>query len=94
MYHLLLVYSHCRQEAFKRAVTNAKSKAQSISQTIDVQLGAALEVNELSQDEIIHNTPLEHGVGEALDDSRLREGPGRLQTIFNHYVHLAGVCCV
>ena len=81
--HDLLVFT-CRQEAFRRAVTNAKSKAQCISQTIGVQLGAALELNELSQDEIIHNTPLEQGAGgETPDDSRLREGPGRLQTIFN-----------
>ena len=35
-------------------MSNAKSKAQCISQTIGVQLGAAIEVTEVSQDEI-HN---------------------------------------
>ena len=44
----------CRKEAFKQAVSSAKSKAQCISQTIGVQLGAALEVTEISQEEI-HN---------------------------------------
>ncbi len=36
-----------RQEAFKRAVENARSKALSICQTVDVQLGPAVEVLEL-----------------------------------------------
>ena len=48
------MHSLCRQDAFKRAVCNAKSKAQSISQTLGVQLGVALEVTEISQDEL-HN---------------------------------------
>lgn len=50
------MYSFCRQEAFKRAVSNAKSKAQCISQTIGVQLGAAVEVTEVSQEETHHPT--------------------------------------
>lgn len=41
-----------RQEAFKKAVGNAKAKAQCIAQTVGVQLGSALEVTELSQDVI------------------------------------------
>ncbi len=36
-----------RQEVFKRAVENARSKALSICQTVDVQLGPAVEVLEL-----------------------------------------------
>ena len=46
-------YSVCRQEAFKRAVANAKSKAQCISQSVGVQLGPAIEVTEISQDAIL-----------------------------------------
>lgn len=42
-----------RQEAFKRAVANAKSKAQCISQSVGVQLGPAIEVTEISQDVIV-----------------------------------------
>lgn len=64
-FSLIKLYSHCRQEAFKRAVSNAKSKAQCISQTIGVQLGAALEVLELSQDEIhSHSSRVVTGVEE------------------------------
>lgn len=40
----------CRQEAFKKAVTSAKAKAECISQTVGVQLGSAIQVKELAQD--------------------------------------------
>ena len=78
---ITLLHSHCRQEAFKRAVSSAKSKAQSISQTIGVQLGAALEVTEISQDEI-HGLPSGNG---ALEDdanvTRSRDGSESIQEI-------------
>lgn len=39
----------CRQEVFKKAISNAKAKAESIAHTVGVQLGPALEVVELSE---------------------------------------------
>ena len=55
----------CRQEAFRIAVTNAKGKAQCIAQAVGVRLGAALEVDEISQDTVQGS---ETGTGmEALD---------------------------
>ena len=52
-------------------MSNAKSKAQSISQTIGVQLGAALEVTDLSQDEI-HNNVSRIGAEEEEDPNNVR----------------------
>ena len=73
----------CRQEAFRRAVSNAKSKAQCISQTIGVQLGAALEVTELSQDEISHSISSSGlGTGEMDDPGNPRSRGDPLQ-MFN-----------
>jgi len=46
------VYYFYRQESFEKAVTNARSKAQSVSKTVGVVLGPAVEVLELSQDAI------------------------------------------
>lgn len=46
---LIRCFWTCRQEAFKRAVTSAKAKAECISQTVGVQLGPAIEVRELEQ---------------------------------------------
>ena len=47
--HLPCTLIDFRQEAFKKAVSNAKSKAQCITQTVGVQLGSAIEVTEDSQ---------------------------------------------
>lgn len=47
---MTLYLTLCRQEAFKRAVTSAKAKAECIVQTVGVQLGPAIEVKELQQD--------------------------------------------
>ena len=81
---ITLLHSHCRQEAFKRAVSNAKSKAQSISQTIGVQLGAALEVTELSQDEIRGLLPSTGASEEDANATRSRDGSGSIQQISNN----------
>lgn len=75
-----LLCSCYRQEAFKRAVSNAKSKAQCISQTIGVQLGAALEVIEISQDEF-HNHDSRSGT--EVDPNTPRVSPSKLQQRLN-----------
>lgn len=63
-------------------MSNAKSKAQSISQTIGVQLGAALEVTELSQDEV-HSPMSSIGVLEDANVTRSKEDSGSIQQISN-----------
>lgn len=61
---------YCRQESFRRAVLNAKAKAQCIAQTVGVQLGPATEVVELSQDRS-EDTSLAPGL-HALQETALR----------------------
>ena len=65
-----------RQEAFKKAVGNAKAKAQCIAQTVGVQLASALEVTELSQD-VIRGSSFNAGM-EVLESEPNRPCPESL----------------
>ena len=46
----MVLMSVYRQEAFKKAIMNARSKALCIAQTVGVLLGAAYDVTEVSQE--------------------------------------------
>ena len=73
-----------RQEAFRKGIANAKSKAQSIAQSVGVRLGPALEVTELSQD--LPQRGVESGTGmESLESDPSKANLEPFATLHHRY---------
>ena len=87
---LIISCPYCSQEAFKKAVLSAKAKAECISQTVEVQLGSAIQVREVPQDSSEKLVPKqENPMGGRLDlysnrDSLYQRYTDAAETFISH----------